>query len=318
MVGGNREIPERNVVIDDFLNAVIKGDIAAVRSCLEAGAPVDLVDANGFMPLINAAIFGQVEVARILLAAGADPTFRARSHLFRGDKTTTALEQARGNEHKAVAELLLQAGAGGADPAQFAFTEVKSFPQSAQQPAFREVLDLLTSVCAHAPRPWKRRQGVFNVTIKRFDALEALCLTEPLPVSAKDRESLLDWLLTKVRERGFYLVHAAPSGPAATAKLRLFPSGEKYAVLAGSGTNGINYGHSTRDLITWLLELDRENPFVLTECCFDYLGGKFLQPAKNPGHWAEKMLEFCPDLGILPQALAKELEATQRFGFWWD
>jgi hypothetical protein len=67
-----------------------------VRSCLEAGIPVDLVDSNGFTPLISAAIFGQVEVARILLAAGADPTFRARSHLFRGNKTTTALEQARG------------------------------------------------------------------------------------------------------------------------------------------------------------------------------------------------------------------------------
>jgi hypothetical protein len=121
-----------------------------------------------------------------------------------------------------------------------------------------------------------------------------------------------------VREAGFYLVHAAPFGPAAAAKLRLFPTGEKYAVLAGSGTNGINYGYSTRDIITWLFDLDRENPFVLTECWFDYFGGKFLQPARNVDRWAERMLEFCPDLGMAPQALAAELAATQRFGFWWD
>ena len=305
-------------MIDEFLRAVNKGDATAVRSYLDAGIPVDLVDSNGFTPLINAAIFGQIEVTRILLAAGANPAFRARSHLFRGNKTTSALEQARGNGHTAVAELLLQAGVGDTDTAQFAYTIVKGFPEAAQQPAFRETLDLLASVGAHAPRPWKGRRGVFTVTIKRLDALEALHLAERSPVSPKDKLSLLDWLLAKVRERGFCLVHAAPIRAAATAKLRLFPTDEKYAVLAASGTNGINYGHSTRDLIIWLLDLDRENPFVVTECCFDYVAGKFRDPVKNADRWAELMLEFCPDLGISPQALAKELEQTQRFGFWWD
>jgi hypothetical protein len=311
-------LTEAALVIDDFLRAVQKGDIATVRAGLKAGIPVDLVDSIGFTPLIHAATFGQVEVARILLAAGADPTFRARSHLFRRNKTATALELARGNGRKAVVELLLQAGAGGTEPAQFAFEVLKGFPQAAVQPAFREMLDLVTTVCGRAPRPWKRRPGVFNATIKRFDALEALCVTQPSPVSAKSRDSLVDWLQTKVRETGFCLVHSDLFGPATAAKLRLWPTAEKYAVLAGSGTNGINYGYSTRDIITWLLDLDRENPFVLTECWFDYLGGKFLQPVKNTAHWADKMLEFCPDLGMSPQSLAKELEANQRFGFWWD
>jgi hypothetical protein len=45
--------------------------------------------------------------------------------------------------------------------------------------------------------------------------------------------------------------------------------------------------HPTRDVIAWLLDLHQENPFVLMACWFDYLGGKFLQPVKNAGHWAE-------------------------------
>jgi hypothetical protein len=303
---------------DDFLRAVQKGDVPSVRAGLEAGIPVNQADSNGFTPLINAAIFGQVEVARILLAAGADPNYRAHSYMFRRkNKTTTALEQARGNGHKAVVELLLQAGAGGSEPAQFAYDLLKGFRQAAEQPAFREMVDLLTTACGHAPWPWRRRRGVFQVTLKRFDALEAVWATQSSPVGSKSRESLVDWLQTKVREAGYYLVHADLFGPDTSAKLRLWPTAEKFAVIAGSGTNGINYGYSTRDIITWLFELDRENPFVLTECWFDYLGGKFHQRVQNTDHWAEKMLEFCPDLGTSPQAVARELEANQAFGFWW-
>jgi hypothetical protein len=50
--------------------------------------------------------------------------------------------------------------------------------EAAERPAFREILDLLTTICGAAPRAWKRRKGVFQATVKHFDALWT---AEPLP-----------------------------------------------------------------------------------------------------------------------------------------
>jgi hypothetical protein len=307
----------------DFLTAVIKGDVAVVRAGLAAGMRVDGLDGNGFTPLINAAIFGQVEVARVLLEAGANPGFRAHSPLFRRDKSTTALEQARGNAHQAVVDLLLQTGAAGTDPAQFAYDAVKSFAQAAEQASFKDVLSWLALLCGRPPRRWTKRKGVFLFTLRRFERLaERYAENSPPTDFAKTemerRERLIELLQAEVRAAGYVLVQGDLLGHAAAAKLRLFPTREKCAVLAATGTNGVNYGYSTRDIIAWLLDLDRENPFDLTECWFDCVGGKFLQPLQNVKHWAEKMLQLCPDIGMSPQSLVEQLVTTRRFGFWWD
>lgn len=57
---------------------------------------------------------------------------------------------------------------------------------------------------------------------------------------------------------------------------------------------------------------------MLTECAFDSLTGSFVGRVVRADHWARRMLEFCPDLEGAPPALAKELERTRSFGFWWD
>jgi len=147
--------------------AAMKGDIATVYRCLAAGIPVDAVDTNGFTPLINAAIFGMAEVARALLAAGADPNFHARSHLFRGNRTTTALEQARGNGHKTVVDMLLQAGAGD-DSAQFAFDAATSIAKAAKQPGFQDMLSQLSVFFGSAPRVWASCKGAFSAVLKNL------------------------------------------------------------------------------------------------------------------------------------------------------
>src|SRR5579883_56791 len=85
----------RSESLDDFLRAVQTGDVATVRTGLAAGIPVNMVDSLGYTPLIHAAIFGQVEVGHILLAAGANPAYRGHSPQLRGKKTTTARDQAR-------------------------------------------------------------------------------------------------------------------------------------------------------------------------------------------------------------------------------
>ncbi len=53
--------------------AVIDGVTNIVAALLEAGAPVDALDANGYTPLHHACERGMVGVAALLLKAGADP-----------------------------------------------------------------------------------------------------------------------------------------------------------------------------------------------------------------------------------------------------
>jgi ankyrin repeat protein len=56
-----------------LLEAVQRGDVAAVRAELAAGADVDARDIDGATPLLYAAHRADLETVRALLAAGADP-----------------------------------------------------------------------------------------------------------------------------------------------------------------------------------------------------------------------------------------------------
>lgn len=237
-------------------DAAVSGSADMVRMVLASGCDVNARDSNGFTPLINAAIFGHLEVVRTLLEAGADPNLRVQSPLFARNQGTTALEQARGNGHRRVVELLLAAGVP-AGPAEFAYEAAKAFRTAADQPAFAQVKSLLAELCGHPPRPWSKRKGVFTFSLKRLDALaQRYPAAQSGPEQPGAREQrLLDLLQAEVRAAGYYLV-VAGIGYKPT-YLRLFPTSEKYAVLAASGTNGTNYGHGPREVIAWLLELER-------------------------------------------------------------
>ena len=57
----------------EYALAIVRNDVAAVKSALAAGAEVDPRDADqGSTPLIFAALFGRAEIANLLIAAGAD------------------------------------------------------------------------------------------------------------------------------------------------------------------------------------------------------------------------------------------------------
>src|SRR5437660_92657 len=98
----------------------------------------------------------------------------------------------------------------------------------------------------------------------------------------------------------------------------LFPTAEKYAVLVACGTNGDNYGLRPTDVINWLRETEQTDPFVVSECGYDFVGGRFLNPVSDPGRLAERMIAFCPDLidGDLitsVESIARGLEEDPSF-----
>jgi hypothetical protein len=68
--------------------------------------------------------------------------------------------------------------------------------------------------------------------------------------------------------------------------------------------------------------MTREQPFVLTQCGKDFVGGDFLQPVTDVKKLARRMYNFCPDIveqgtGTVAK-LAEEVKENQSFYLWWD
>jgi glyoxylase-like metal-dependent hydrolase (beta-lactamase superfamily II) len=97
---------------DDLLSAVRKGDVAAVRTLLDQGVPVDTRFRYDRTPLSFAADRGNVELVRLLLERGADANSRDTYYKM------TPLATAAYKEHVEIVRLLLARG-GVADDTLF-------------------------------------------------------------------------------------------------------------------------------------------------------------------------------------------------------
>jgi hypothetical protein len=304
---------------------------AMVGFLLGRGLDPNAADSTGFTPLMTAALTGDRESARLLLEAGADP---AATGDFGIKQNKTALQYARDcddrKKRQAMVELLTGAAAA-ADGVEAATDAVAGFALAARKPAFQEMLQTLAEVCDKLPAPAKGHEGVYAFAgpkvarlLKRYAEDGAMRERLAAANTSGDRAALLlDRLRQEVRMAGFQLIEAEANQSARAGKLLLFPGSDKYAVLAARGTDGANYGHSTRDVIAWLQEMEKDNPFELTACGHDFLAGTFVRPVANASALAARMCAFCPDLldGDLtddPAQVAELLEREQSFFFWWD
>ena len=98
--------PQNTVAVPevDIHAAVVSGDLKVVRQHIEAGSDINAADPfAGSSPLITAATFGKTEIARMLIAAGAD------INLTNGDGST-ALHSAAFFCHTEIVDALLGAG----------------------------------------------------------------------------------------------------------------------------------------------------------------------------------------------------------------
>jgi hypothetical protein len=287
-----------------------------VRLLLARGVDVNAADRQGFTALMAAAHEGNLEIVRVLVEAGAD--LNARGSFGLSNKRLTALEWARRERKKQVAEYLATAaGATGEteDPAHAAF---ESFGAGAALPAFQQTLDHLGRLSKKSPTAWKRCKGVYRAVLKPLKAVAQLSGTD-----AADPVTVLGSVFADFRKRGFLLVLAAPWDEDEDAKVALYPTAEKYAVLLACETDGANYGHSTHDIIVWLRELEKDHPFVLMGCGGDFVQGQFLRPVADAAAVATRLGGFCPalidgDLVTSPDDVARDLRRDQGFFLWWD
>ena len=100
-----------------YLDAVRKGDVAAVEKALAAGVAVDTPFRYNRTALSFAADRGDVEVVRLLLAKGANPDATDSFYNQSALAWASSPAQARRPEHVEVVKLLLEKGAKGRERA---------------------------------------------------------------------------------------------------------------------------------------------------------------------------------------------------------
>jgi hypothetical protein len=85
--------------------AIVMGDIETVQQHIEAGTDLNEDEwTHGSSPLITAAVFGELEITKMLINAGAELNFK-------NDEGSTPLITAAAFEHTDVAKLLIDSGA---------------------------------------------------------------------------------------------------------------------------------------------------------------------------------------------------------------
>jgi hypothetical protein len=108
----------------------------------------------------------------------------------------------------------------------------------------------------------------------------------------------------------------------------LLPTTDKLEVVRFIGTNA-NRRHDTGEIVSWLRELDRDQPFVLLGAGLDFVEGAFLEPVHDPQTLAKNVYSVCPDfwdqgVGLAQSApspqegLAAYFKTERYFHFWWD
>jgi hypothetical protein len=297
-----------------------------VRFLVDKGLPLEghwqprsqIARREGHMtPLICAAIEGHVQVVRLLLQAGAD-----RDAKFDGQ---TALKMVtdeiqyptlpgsaeRKQSYLDVAALLADTSAAGGPAEDTVALEVANFARNARQPAYLQVRQVLADRCGEA-RPWQPvpDHGVAAEEVNRFTLRQC---ANPKTITGLQED---------VYQAGYHLVLAEPWVPGEDAEFVLFPTPDKFAVIAAVGTEGANYSVQSPDVIAWLRNLEKLNPFALCYCAHDLVGGDFLGPVKSAKKLAAQIAEFCPsclDEGLeTTEELARAFSKSKAFLLRWD
>jgi len=112
--------------------------------------------------------------------------------------------------------------------------------------------------------------------------------------------------------------------------LGLLSTTDKYDVLRILQTKG-NSSHTHDEVIAWLKDIDRTDPFLLVGASYDAVDLFFVEPVHDAAALAKSVLAFCPDfysqgIGLDPAnhgadpvfVVEQNLKTERLVHFWWD
>jgi ankyrin repeat protein len=336
--------------------AVEKNDLKMARLLIERGADVNFRSKQGSLPITSYTI--NKRMVRLLLENGADP-----NAIMYDD--VTALRWAFQSGSKQLVQAMLEAGGkleldegrknylvkrvralnrgvlpllrdhlGTEEDDMDRFrAHVREFARLSETPEFQATSQRIGELFHRKPSPWKRRKGVVyyhNVSLTKHLSGH---YGEPAG-NTKDIErawNLFACYGREVLDEGYTLIIKDPLSETGRFPLLLFPTDNKYAVLAAMGTNGANYGLDTDALIRWFLEIEKAYPFHLVDAGHDFVGGRFTGAIADPDTLVQSMLEICSTVrdfadsdskpwteAAITEALVTDLKKDGSFAFWWD
>lgn len=289
-------------------HAMVKNRTAAALLLIRAGAKVRMCPLDSLDPLMNAIRNGNLEVAQALVEAGLDITERIKDGV-------DPLELAKSLKDKKMIALLTNAAA---NPPSRKPPAPKSAKPTTQLPGKKAKK---SSAKLASPSGADNYQDAVA-------QLETLCGTRAHPLDKSRPEvSLhldsrrpfdLEKVQTDFLKKGFFVFATNTE----SSRIAILQTADKYDALTAMATNGTNHDLAPKDIVAWLRQLEKEQPFVLTGVGFDFLKGKFTSKLLKPAALAERMYKFCPDIVDQGAGTVKELTAelrrTQEFFFWWD
>ena len=298
--------------------AAAEGDKESVAHLLAAGAKVDARckltrpprnEVKKCTALFGAALFGDVEIVRMLLDAGADP--RAVN-----EEGETPLDWARlcrnKGQRKKVVAMLEGEGAAEGNPVDPVVPQDLDFRKRCKTAEYREALARLEKLAGAKASPLQfenaesAARGGYGVSMPKEEATTLV---------AKERR----WF-AKQGCTLFYSDHVLRTGGHCVA---LLPTTDLAEVFTAVETTGANSGVYTEDIVKWFRELEKEQPFELHGTGMDFIDGRLTKPPKDARKLAKRMVEFCPDLvgdsdAKAVKRLTGELTTSGRVSFWWD
>jgi ankyrin repeat protein len=268
---------------------------------IEAGADVNRVSKSGTTPLLAAVWGRQFDLARRLIAAGAQRREEDEDYVAVLDWEANAQAEAFQTSIREVAE----ACGNKPEPVDWLPGGV-SFRFTVPE---RKEETKATADAATAALHWSKR---FN---EEYGSL------------AKLVDEVLGELATRIDARGYHLLDAGiplGCGPM-TRFMVLAPTNNKYAIMGAFGVRGNDMELTNQDIIKWFRDFETKVPFKLRGCKFDTVIIELEKPLPNPKKWAKKLCEFCPDSFYSdsgecdePDDVVEALRTATKLHFWWD
>jgi ankyrin repeat protein len=307
--------------------AMAEQDSEVVAALLDGGTdPNAVVAAGGVTAFLYACMVHKPEVLARMLDLGAD--LRARA-----DNGHGALEFAAINRPPARTFIRERLGLAQS-PVDRLREHMKEWPQLAKQPRFSSLAARLGTIFNRTPTPWKRRKGAVyfhDVSLSRLAAHYGEAEASDQAHFNAQLHRNLPRLQDEVRAEGATLFCTNAIPEEGRTPLVLLPTVEPCAAPLVCGTNNVNLGGSTDAVVSWLLDMAKNDPFAVMGCGHDFVSGRLTGKPKNAEALVAAMIAFCPDMvdqaggeisrqprPVQIQMLARDLEANGSFFLWWD